>query len=376
MRKKLFAICFLLLLIAKSGWADPTVLTRIIGGGVVLFGTQPSGRGGATLAIMSPATLWKAPPVVSVDYGYSTLTMNTALGKDTAVLNLIGGGFVIPLENKWAFAFRFGMLDTNKFNQQKNHFAPRGSEPFLAQAEDTTYLFAMGKSMGKGFSLGMALPLFGKSRYEISSATATRVYQSMEKFSPLFFAHWQIHPKFSLGAQLSYINVVQIYEGSEFAAVGLKDLDGQPVTRFEAQVTHYEYKLGVGFNPWKGAVLAIDGEYHVTNAPLHPILGKHEGHGIDASFDSTAWYAGFEQGFSFGLPVDVLVLRAGVLDEKSPTFGFTHRCTVGTIHVQIDYAFIRNHSKNEFDEFEPGLFGESSDSHGMSISIPFGAPKG
>lgn len=152
MGRKLCFTGLLLILIGQPLWADPTVLTRVIGGGVVLFGTQPSGRGGATLAIMSPATLWKAPPLVSLDYGYSILNMETAMGKNTAVLRLRGGGFVIPLENQWAFAFRFGQLETNEFGQQDNHFAPSGPEPFEAQAEDAFYLFAVAKNLGKGFA--------------------------------------------------------------------------------------------------------------------------------------------------------------------------------------------------------------------------------
>lgn len=217
--------------------------------------------------------------------------------------------------------------------------------------------------------------MYGKAKYEISSTTNTRIYESLEKFSPLIFAHWQVRPELSFGAQLSYINAVQVYEGPGFAAVGLKDVEGNPVTKFSAAVTHYEYKLGVGFNLWKGARLAIDNEYHVTNAPLHPLLGEHEGQGIESHFDSIAWYLGFEQSFSFGEPRDVLVLRAGLLDEKSPTLGFTWRFKFGNIPGQIDCTYIRNHSKNEFDEFEPGLFGESSDSHGISISIPLGPPR-
>lgn len=379
-RITLIIMIFCMFLTIKPLFADPTVLTRTIGGGVIIFGLRPSGMGGATLGIQTPATLWRLPvAALNMDFGYSTLSMRWAQGTDKAALPLYGAGVAWPLPNRWAVAFRVLRMTTDDFKQQDNLFAPRGPQPFTASAEDFALLAAISKGLGENFGLGLALVLYGKSTYDITTADGnTRHYEGLERFSPLLFFHWQLDPQIAIGGQVSFINAVQVYEGEDFARSGNVDVEGNPIGRFEANVVHYEYKLGMAYTPIKGLTFAVDGEYHFTDAPLHPMLGGHEtsgGHGIEAQFDSFRWYAGMEQSFSFGLPADILTLRAGVLDEKSPTVGLTLRLKLGNIPVQLDYAYVRNHSKKEFDEFEPGLFGKSSNSHGLTLTVLLGSPQ-
>ncbi len=364
---------FILLLNNELAKADPTVLTRTIGGGPLLFGVRPSGMGGATLGVQSPATLYKIPaPAFTLDLGYSTLRMKSASGTDDATLPLYGAGFAVPLPNRWAVALKFLRLTTNDYNQQDNPFAPKGPEPFRASAEDFAVLAAVSKGLGEKFGLGLALALYGKSTYDIAANDNTRHYELLDRFSPIIFVHWQTFPELAFGGQITFINGVQLYQGEDFEQAGTSDVDGNPIHTYEGIAAHYEYKLGVAYTPVKGLTFAADGEYHFTDAPLHPLLGGHEGaggHGIESQFDSFRWYAGVEKWFSFGLPVDILALRAGVLDEKSPTIGLTFRLKLMDTPVQIDYAFVRNHSIKEFDEFEPGLFGESSNSHGVTFTV-------
>ncbi len=382
MKRRIVSIVLTLfiLLTIKPLFADPTVLTRIIGGGVILFGLRPSGMGGATLALQTPATLWRLPvPALSMDFGYSTLSMRWAQGTDEAVLPLYGVGVAWPLPNRWAVAFRVLRMTTNDFKQQDNIFAPLGPPPFTAKSKDFALLTAISKGLGENFGLGLAFMLYGKSTYGITAADGNkRHYEALERFSPLVFFHWQLNPKIAIGGQVSFISAVQVYEGDDFASSGNMDVEGNPIQRFEANIAHYEYKLGFAYAPIKGLTIAVDGEYHFTDAPLHPMLGGHEttgGENIEAQFDSFRWYAGIEKSFSFGLPADILTLRAGLLDEKSPTAGLTLRLKLGNTPVQLDYAFVRNHSKKEFDEFEPGLFGESSNSHGLTLTVLLGSPQ-
>lgn len=366
---------FFLLACGPAG-ADPTVLTRTIGGGPLLFGVRPSGMGGATLGIQSPATLYKIPaPAFSTDFGYSTLRMKSASGIENATLPLYGAGFAIPLQNRWAVALKFLKLTSNDYNQQDNPFAPEGPGPFKASAEDLTVLAAVSKGLGENFGIAVALALYGKSTYDIAANDNTRHYELLDRFSPIIFVHWQTLPELAFGGQISLINAVQLYQGEDFMQAGIADVDGNPLDSYEGSSAHYEYKLGVAYTPLRGLTFAADGEYHFTDAPLHPLLGGHEGaggHGIESQFDSFRWYAGVEKWFSFGLPVDIFAFRAGVLDEKSPTAGLTFRLKLIDTPVQIDYAFVRNHSIKEFNEVEPGLFGESSNSHGVTFTVLLG----
>ena len=107
-------------------------------------------------------------------FSESYLFLLLASGTDDATLPLYGAGFAVPLPNRWAVALKFLRLTTNDYNQQDNPFAPKGTEPFRASAEDFAVLAAVSKGLGEKFGLGFALALYGKSTYDIAANDNTR----------------------------------------------------------------------------------------------------------------------------------------------------------------------------------------------------------
>lgn len=339
--------------LTNSAAADPTVLTKVITAQPVLVGLEPMGMGGAYLATRSPALLHHAPPSYSVDLAVTSYSGGVG---DDGLFRLEAVGLVIPLgERKGTMAIRGLAFSTNTFGQGEYHFTPIDVTEVDAYARENDLLVAWGKVLRPGESIGVAFPVSGKSQFHVSGTTGggeskAQSYYLRDKPSLGLFYHRFLPNGWAAGGNVFLLRSEQQYSGSDFNG--------------RANSKHDEYRVGFAYSPDPRITYALDVEHHRTYAPLHGILPAHEGETLPVKFDSTVFYAGLEY-----RPRPSTALRAGVFQNASPTLGASWRAVkLFGHHYDVHFAYTRNLGKHEFDEFEPGLFGESSDSFSLTLA--------
>lgn len=329
--------------------ADPTALYRVLNSEIILNGPRAGGMGQASTATNSPAFLPDAPRLISGDIGYTY--WDSKIGEDGDFL-VESFGVVFPIkEIETTIAFRGLNFNTNKFGAAESDFTPIGSIETKTEAEEQGLLFAVGKRITDWFSIGLAQPLYYKTEVHYEGDNGkVQDYGLKDKFGPGIFIRLNPFKWINLGASYWKHRSTQDYSGSDFNG--------------EETAEHEEIRWGIALHPDELTTIALDLEWHRTEAPLHSLVGVHE------HFDwSNRWYTGIERWFKINSPRPNFALRVGAFDEESFTGGLSYRTILFKMPTQIDLTFVKDHSIKEFEEFEPGMYGKGAISGFLTVSI-------